>query len=77
MADKKNSEKKEWTIQYGLTDCDCKRVKVICKEEDLEIICAALVRYDEKRRQRPIACCAYLGEASFRNYPDYGYCDYM
>lgn len=71
------NELKEWTIQYGLGDHDCERVKVICKEEDLRTICMALVRYDEKRRGRPIACCAYLGEASFWNYPDYQYCDCM
>lgn len=71
------NELKEWTIQYGTTDYDCERVKVICKEEDLKIICRALVRYDEKRRGEPIACAAYLGEASFRNYPDYSFCDCM
>ncbi len=71
------NEKKEWTIQYGTTDYDCKRVGVICNEEDLKVICAALVRYDEKRRGERIACAAYLGEASFKNYPDYSYCDCM
>ena len=66
-----------WQIQYGLTDYDCKKADVICSEEELPIICGALVRYDEARRKRPIACVARKGSGvSFREY-DYGYCDCM
>ena len=73
-------EKKHWQIQYGLTDYDCKKVDVICNKEELPIICGALVRYDEKRRNRPIACVAKKGSGvSFSRYEDfdYQYCDCM
>lgn len=72
------NQKQHWQIQYGLTDNDSERVDVICSEDDLPIICAALTRYDEKVRNRPIACTAYKGGgASFRRTPDYQYCDCM
>ena len=71
-------EREHWQIQYGPTDYDCEKVDVICNEEELEIICAALTRYDEKIRRRPIACVAQKGgNASFRQQSDYLYCDCM
>ena len=70
--------KQHWEIQFGLTDDDCRSINVICEEEDLDTICAALVRYDEKRRGEPVACAAYLnGDASFKRIPDHPYCDIM
>ena len=69
--------KEHWQIQYGCTNYDCKRVNVICTEEELSIICGALVRYDEKERGRPIACVAKKGSGvSFNNF-DYCECECM
>lgn len=71
-------EKAHWEIQYGFTDDDSHSVNVICTEDELQTICAALTRYDESVRQSPIACCAYKGgNASFNREPDYCYCDCM
>jgi len=72
------TKREHWQIQYGWHDDDCQRVDVICSEDELPVICGALVRYDEKVRNEPIACTAYKGSnASFRRQPDYCYCDCM
>jgi hypothetical protein len=69
--------REHWQIQYGLTNYDCERVDVICSEEELPIICGALVRYDERQRCRPIACVAKKGRGVSCNDFDYLYCDCM
>jgi hypothetical protein len=69
-----------FTIQYGVTDNDCKRVSVTCKEEELETIAWALIRYATNYIwHRPIACCAYRANqvASFRTPTDLTFCDCM
>lgn len=66
-----------WQIQYGLSDYDCERINVICSEEELPIICGALVRYDESVRRRPIACVAKKGSGVNCNEWDFMYCDCM
>lgn len=74
------TKREHWQIQYGTTNYDCERVDVICNEEELPIICAALVRYDERKRGEPIACVAKKGSGvSFSRYEDfdYQYCDCM
>lgn len=69
--------REHWQIQYGLTNYDCERVDVICSEEELPIICGALVRYDVRQRQRPIACVAKkVCGVNFNDF-DYLYCDCM
>lgn len=71
-------DREYYQIQCGLSDSDCTRVNVICSEDELSDICAALVRYDRMIRNRPVACTAYKGGgASFRTSPDYTYCDCM
>lgn len=75
-----STKREHWQIQYGCSNYDSNRVDVICNEEELPIICAALVRYDEKERDRPIACVAKKGNGvSFSRYEDfdYQYCDCM
>lgn len=70
--------REHWQIQYGLKDDDCTRVDVVCSKDELPVICGALVRYDEQKRGRSIACAAYKGGgASFCRMPDYLYCDCM
>lgn len=72
------TKREYWQIQYGLTNYDCERIDVICSDEELPIICGALVRYDEMVRNRPIACVAKKGNGvSFSGDYDYLYCDCM
>lgn len=70
---------KHYQIQYGLTDSDSQRVDVIATEEELKIICAALVRYAVQYvYYRPIACVATPnGNASFRGSGGIVFCDCM
>ena len=71
------TKREHWQIQYGYTNYDCNRVDVICNEEELPIVCAALVRYDEYKRSGNIACVAKKGDGvNFSNF-DYCYCDCM
>lgn len=78
LLDIKEAPQEYWQIQCGLKDYDCTRVDVVCSEDDLDVICSALVRYDRKQRNRPVACTAYKGGgASFSRYPDHCYCDCM
>jgi hypothetical protein len=70
----------KFTIVYGLTDNDCKKVDVCCEEKQLETICEALYNYGRHYVwHRPIACTAYReGKvASFKNEYDYMYADCM
>ena len=69
-----------WTIQYGLKDYDCERVRVICNTiDELATICSGLVKYGEREIwHRPIACVAFKGEsATFRKTADFMFCDCM
>lgn len=72
-------EEKIWTIQYGLTDDNCKKVSVVCTTEELATICGGLVKYGQSRIwHRPIACVAFIGEsATFHKTPDFMFCDCM
>ena len=72
-------KREHWQIQYGTTNYDCEKVDVICNEEELPIICAALVRYDEKIRRENIACVAKRGGGVSFSFggSDYQYCDCM
>lgn len=78
MANEKKV-KELWQIQYGLTDSDCERVDVICSEDDVYTIGAALARAGERLIwHRPIACCAFKGgNASFHRYDGVTICDCM
>lgn len=71
------NNREHWQIQYGLGNNDCERVDVVCNEEELPIICGALVRYDEAKRNRPISCVAKKGNGVSSSHFDYMYCDCM
>ena len=66
-----------WQILYGRTNQDSQILDVICTENELDTICAAVVAYDQMKRRRPVACVVKQGNGvSFNNY-DYMYCDCM
>lgn len=74
-----NKERKHYEIQYGYTDYNSYRTNVVANKEELDIICAALVRYARNYLyDSPIACVAYPnGGASFRRSDGIVYCDCM
>lgn len=63
------AERNSYQVLYGLNDCDCTKVDVICTEDELSTICDALVRADSKKRRCPICCVAKKdGNVSCRNF---------
>jgi hypothetical protein len=71
-------EKKHWEIALGRTWQNNKSIDVVCTDEELKIICNALVDYEEKMGRTPTSCVAFLnGGASPYRQPDYVYCDCM
>lgn len=77
--DNQPKEKKHYEIQYGYTQSNSERVNVIADEDELDTICAALIRYARRYiYDSPIACVAYPnGGASFRRSDGIVYCDCM
>lgn len=65
-----DSEMNHYQVLYGLNDCDCTKVDVICTEGELEKICDALVRADSKKRGGIAICCVAKkdGNVSCRNF---------
>ena len=71
-------DRQTWTIQCGRKDEDSVFARVNSTEEEVKIIGAAIARYEQENRRKPVACIATKGlHSSFRENYDVLICDCM